>query len=237
MWEALHNELSPLGVTVVTVALDSDPELARPWIDAASPTHPSLIDRSHSTGALLGFTNVPMAIWVNEEGNLVRPAEVANVTPNSMRGREIPEGLPERIRARLELVAEFPGEHELYLEAMRDWATNGADSPYALAPEDVIARSQPRGADEATAAANFAMGQYLRDLDGPEAAVPYWREAHRLHPTNWTYKRQAWSLETTQPGQPSDLIQEPTDRYEGNWLDDLIAQGGAETYYPKFTGR
>ena len=55
---------------------------------------------------------------------------------------------------------------------------------------------------------------------------PWWREAHRLYPSNWTYKRQsnwtykrqAWSLATTKPGEASDLIQEPTDLYEGNWI-------------------
>jgi hypothetical protein len=37
VWQALHEELEPLGVTVVTVALDLDPDKARPWIDAAAP--------------------------------------------------------------------------------------------------------------------------------------------------------------------------------------------------------
>jgi len=31
----------------VTVALDVNPDNARPWIAAAAPTHPSLIDTTH----------------------------------------------------------------------------------------------------------------------------------------------------------------------------------------------
>ena len=85
MWQALHTELEPAGVTVVTVALDSDPTLAHPWIDAAAPTHPSLIDRAHSLGPLLGFVNVPMAVWIDEQGVLVRPPEAANVQPNGLK--------------------------------------------------------------------------------------------------------------------------------------------------------
>jgi hypothetical protein len=63
--------------------------------------------------------------------------------------------------------------------------------------------------------------------------VRWFREAHRLHPENWTYKRQAWTFATTKPGEYSDLLQGPTDVYEGNWLDDIKRQG-AEHYYPPF---
>jgi hypothetical protein len=61
--------------------------------------------------------------------------------------------------------------------------------------------------------------------------VPWWREAHRLYPSNWTYKRQAWTLVTTPEGATeNDLMQGPNDVYEGNWLDDVLAGGGGEHY-------
>ena len=47
---------------------------------------------------------------------------------------------------------------------------------------------------------------------------------------NWTYKRQAWTLVTTPEGQPSDLMQGPNDVFTGNWLDDVVANGGGEAY-------
>ena len=56
-----------------------------------------------------------------------------------------------------------------------------------------------------------------------ERAAHHWREAHQLHPENWTYKRQAWSL--------ADPVQGPTDQYEGSWLGD-VRKIGAENYYP-----
>ena len=76
----------------------------------------------------------------------------------------------------------------------------------------------------------------MRSDCGPGAAAPWWREAHRLQPDNWTYKRQAWTLVTTADGEPSDLIQGPNDLYDGNWLDDVIANGGGEAYgvVPRF---
>lgn len=240
MWQALHAELSSLGTDVVTIALDSDPELAYPWMDAAASTHVALIDRGHVTGSLLGFVNVPLAIWVDANGNIVRPAEVASVMPNSLKGKPLPEGLPPRINGRLALVQQFADVSQDYLAAIRDWAAKGSASAFALSADEVIARSQPVSADAARAGACFELGQYLLANAGAEggldAAEPWWREAHKLDPTNWTYRRQAWSLSTTVAGQPADLIQEPTDRFEGNWLDDLVASGGADSYYAPFSG-
>jgi hypothetical protein len=235
VWQALHAELSLLGTDVVTIALDSDPELAYPWMDAAASTHVALIDRGHLTGSLLGFVNVPLAIWVDANGNIVRPAEAANVTPNSLKGKPLPEGLPPRINGRLELVQQFPDTSDDYLAAIRDWAAKGSASAFALSADEVLARSQPVSADAARAGACFELGQHLLATGGLDAAQPWWREAHKLDPTNWAYRRQAWSLSTTVAGQPADLIQEPTDRFEGNWLDDLLAVG-PESYYAPFSG-
>lgn len=65
MWQALRAELFPLGLEIVTVALDLDAEAARPWIAAAHPEHPSLIDRAHLVDELFGIVNVPSGVWIN----------------------------------------------------------------------------------------------------------------------------------------------------------------------------
>ena len=115
--------------------------------------------------------------------------------------------------------------------AIVNWAQLSEDSPYALDADEVIARSLPRGESEARAAACFELGDHLRRTVGPDAAVPWWREAHRLFPGNWTYKRQAWTLVTAPEGaEDNDLMQERNDVYEGSWLDDVIASGGGEAY-------
>ena len=63
-----------------------------------------------------------------------------------------------------------------------------------------------------------------------DAAVPWWRRAHRLDPGNWTYKRQAWTLSRRPTdADANDLIQEANDVYAGNWLDDVVAGGGGAT--------
>ncbi len=94
-----------------------------------------------------------------------------------------------------------------------------------------MARSRPRPPEHAEAAAAFELAQHLHRTVTPDAAVPWFRRAHELHPENWTYKRQAWTLATTAEGQPSDLLQAPTDLYEGSWYADVSASG-PESYYP-----
>jgi hypothetical protein len=230
-WQALHAELESKGLTVVTVALDVNPEHTYKWIDAASPTHPSLIDTAHVTDELFGFVNIPMAVWIDETGTIVRPAEGASIERSPLRDMEIPEGLPERLERMFREVKKIPDNAADYRAAIEHWVEHGADSPFALSPDEVVERSLPRGEGEARAAACFELGEHLLRTHGHDAAVPWWREAHRLHPANWTYKRQAWTLVTTPEGaSENDLIQGPNDVYEGNWLDDVVAAGGGEAY-------
>ncbi len=232
MWQALHAEIAPLGGAVVTVALDVLADQARPWVSAAAPTHPSVLDATHRTDELLGFVNVPMAVWIDEHGRIVRPAERASVDPPPPEVA-LPDDLPARMQQMMTEVRKIPRDGPAYRAAIVDWVTNGAASRFALSAEEVLARSAERPEAHARAAACFELGHALWAAGGTEAAAPWWREAHRLFPENWTYKRQAWTLVTTAPGQPSDLIQGPNDVYDGNWLDDVVAGGGGDRYYPE----
>jgi hypothetical protein len=232
VWQDLRNELHPKGIEIITVALDvGGADAARPWIEKAKPEHPSLIDAAHVSDQLFGFVNVPMSVWIDEAGMLVRPAEPAQVRRSPLRDMEVPEtGLPERLRDTLVEVKRIRDQSEPYLAGLRDWAERGAASPVALDPDVVVARSRPRSPDAARAAASFELGQHLWREGEHDRAVPWFRDAHRLDGDNWTYKRQAWTLATTAPGEPSDLLQGPTDLYDGNWLAD-VQKAGAENYY------
>jgi hypothetical protein len=229
----MREELHPQGVEVVTVALDTGgPDAARPWIEKAEPTHPSLIDAAHVTDELFGFVNVPNAVWIDEEGVIVRPAHAAHIRSSPLREMEIPEGLG-RLGEQLAEVKKIRTDPDLYVEALHDWAAKGASSRFALPPEEVVGRSRPRPREHAEAAASFELGQHLWRVGELDAAVEWFRRAHRLQPDNWTYKRQAWTFVTTAPGEASDLLQGVNDVYDGNWLDD-IRVAGAENYYDRF---
>ena len=225
VWQALRTELRPLGLEVVTVALDTGgADAAGPWIDAARPEHPSLVDAAHVLDAALGIINVPMAVWIDEDGMLVRPAEVAFPPRVGFRDMPIPEEAPPRMKEMLAEARKIQLEPEKYMAALRDWVANGKRSRFALAPDEVVRRSAPRPLEASRAAASFELAQDLQRRGLFADAVPFFREAHRLQPENWTYKRQAWSL--------VDPMQGPTEHFEGDWLSE-IRKVGAENYYPK----
>jgi hypothetical protein len=233
VWQALHAEHEAAGLSVVSVALDINPEHARRWITAAAPTHPSLIDTAHVTDELFGFMNVPMCVWIDEVGVIVRPAEVASIERTARRDAPIREDLPDRIKQIMVEVRKLESNPDAYRAAISDWVVHGSESAYSLSPDEVVARSGGRPIEHATAAAYFELGQHLFRTEGNDAAVPWWREAHRLYPENFTYKRQAWTLVTTPEGaEANDLIQGPNEVYDGNWLDDVRAIGGGDHYYP-----
>jgi hypothetical protein len=223
VWQALRSELHDQGLEIVTVALDANVETARSIIERHPPEHPSLIDSEHAVDALFGIVNVPMGVWIDEQGVIVRPPEPAFPARASYGDIPISDKLPQRVQEMLLEARKIRTDPEKYTNALRDWVANGEASRFALTPDEVIERSRPRPMEEALAAAHFELGAHLHAAGQPEGAVRHWREAHRLQPDNWTYKRQAWSL--------ADPIQGPTDIYEGDWLSD-VRKIGAENYYP-----
>lgn len=199
---------------------------AREWIEIAKPTHPSLIDAAHILGEKLGIVNVPMSAWINEDGILVRLGDAAFTQVSPIRTMKITDEMPKELQEVLREAKKIQTDPDTYLGALRDWAVKGVNSQFAWSPAEVVERSGGRSLAEARAAACFELGQHLYRGGNERDAVVHWREAHRLVPGNWTYKRQAWSI--------ADPNQGPTEDYEGNWIKDVKAQGGGEAYYLPF---
>ncbi len=223
MWQELRTELRPRGLEIVTVALDARGiETAGPWIAKAVPEHPSLIDVAHVVDALFGVVNVPSGTWIDEAGMIVRPPEPAHPRRPAYLDRAVPPDATVAQREGIELVKALHVESERYVAALRDWVERGSDSRYALPPDEVIRRSRPRPIEEATAAAHFALGQALYGRGAQAAAIEHFREAHRLQPTNWTYRRDAWSL----AGADREAV------YGTSWVEE-VKREGVENYYPQ----
>ncbi len=224
MWQELRQALYPRGLEIVTVALDTGGvDAARPWIERAHPEHPSLIDQAHVMDELFGIVNVPSGVWIDEAGMMVRPPEPAYPHRPDFLDREVPAGASPRQAALILEVRKLRVESDKYVAALRDWVANGAASRFALSPGEVVQRSRPRPMEQATAAAHFELAQHLHRAGQAEAAIPHFREAYRLQPENWTYKRQAWNL--------LPAGQTPLEVYGGDWLTD-VRKIGAENYYP-----
>lgn len=198
------------------------------------------------------MVNIPNVTWIDEDGVIVRPPE-----PGWPPGDDYPDWLrgflDERdaaVEARAaeiedsdpELAAKLRGgqDRDAYPDAIRDWARNGADSSFAMTPDEVLAASQPRGADKSEGAAHFELANHLWTAGDRDAAIAHFNEAHRLQPDNWTYKRQAWSLvgnEAAGGGEMGRFNQGPLPGAEdewpfaGNFMEESAATPAAD-YYP-----
>ena len=154
---------------------------------------------------------------------MVRPPEPAFPWMPRQPTDEMLAQLPPLLAEMLREAEKIKIDPEPYVAALRDWVARGADSEFAMPADEVVARSAPRDADRSRAAASFELGQYLYRNSAQDDAVAWFREAHRLQPENWTYKRQAWTF--------ADPFQGPNEQYDSDWLSEVRAVG-AENYYP-----
>jgi AhpC/TSA family len=185
VWQKLYEDLKDRNFTIVAVAMD-EPRAARPFIEAAAPSYVSLIDRDHHVAALYGMVNVPEAVWIDEGGRIMRPAENA--------------GWADGFRRRNRTTGEMPSDaaelmvrsKQVYIDAVRDWVVNGAASRHVLGPD--AARQQLRVANDdiALAQAHFRLGRHLESLDRKADAARHFEEARRLHPDSWNIWRQTF---------------------------------------------
>lgn len=160
---------------IISVAQDTGGvKDAGKWIEAAKPEYTVLIDTKHLVTRLYNMVNVPTAVWINEQGRIVRPNEVAYVD-NRFTSMHRLEAAP-------------------YLDAIRDWVARGAQSVFALSEKELKAQMAQQNPDWALAAAEFGLAEHLYRQGQAAASIRHYKEAQRLNPESWNYKRQAWAL-------------------------------------------
>lgn len=164
---------------VITVALDKSPEDARSWIEAARPTHPSLIDTAFRLADLYHVVNVPTILWIDERGRIVRPNDVAF---GSDRFRHI-TGL----------------DSARYLAMLRAWVRG--DSPGLTAPQ-VRAWQRLPTATEQHARAEFGLAKWLFEQGRAEAANRHFIRAGELAPHDFTIRRGSMPMRGLDPMGP-----------------------------------
>jgi hypothetical protein len=197
----------------VTVGLEmGGADVLRPYVDAARPEHPSLVDETHRMDALFGVTNIPQVLWIDEQGVIVRPPEQGSPAPQ-------PSDDP-FAKITFAFMARGHDDPEWYANRIRDWVDRGAESTWALSPEEVVAASHPRSRAVSEAAASFELAQHLwrRDGFGP-ATLAHFARAHTLQPDNITYKRQAYSAFSyaKRPEEAARFWQSPKPGEEDEW--------------------
>lgn len=169
---------------VLAVALD-EAEAARPWVDAARPAYPCLIDRYHHVADLYNLVNVPQAVWIDEAGRIVRPPETAGASDAFRTMDRTTFAMPAAA------IAERQRAKSLYLEAVRDWARRGADSVHVLDDIRMAAKLGPPAQAIAEAHAHFRLGLHLLREGATDEAQQQLARAAQLHPDSWAIWRQA----------------------------------------------
>jgi hypothetical protein len=190
VWQSLFADLKDRNFVVIAVAMDA-PEAARPWIEAAKPTYPCLIDRNHHVADLYNMVNVPQAVWIDEDGRIVRPPENAGGSDSFRRMNRVTKQMtPEQL-------AEREHTKTTYVAAVRDWVLKGPLSEFAFDAGSARARLRLPDAAIAEAHAHFRLAQHLLRRGKSDEAVMHFAEAARLHPDSWTIWRQAAKKDAT----------------------------------------
>jgi hypothetical protein len=177
---------------------------AGPWITAAKAEYTALVDDKHIVTQLYNMVNVPTAVWINEQGRIVRPNEVAYVDNRYKAMHGIDAGP--------------------YLLAIRDWVANGDRSQFVMNEADLKERMKPPSTDRAMADAEFDLAEYLYKNGKGAEAIAHFKEAQRLAPDNWNYKRQAWALS------------DPQKDYGTTFWDEVKKLNGKPYYEPRKLG-
>ena len=175
----MYESLKDQNFEIIAAAQDTGGAAAADkWYEAAKATYTSLIDKQHSISTAYQFTNVPMGIWIDEKGRVVRPAE-----PAWTRDNELKVGAKSIVT-----------QGEPYIAALRDWVTNGERSSYVLSDEEFSKRVKPRSDAEMEADASFKLAVWFHNAGQRELAAKYFTKAQQLNPDDWNYHRQDWSF-------------------------------------------
>lgn len=169
---------------IVSVAMDSDIEAARPWVEEASPTYITLVDQNHLLSSLYNMVNVPQAVWIDESGTIVRPTETGG-SIDILR-----EFDPEIGGFKPEAQERAQAAKATYLEAVKDWAVNGSSSRFAFNAQEARAHVETMDDNAAEAHAWFRLGQHLMNHGRQEEADAVFQFCREKHPNSWNIFRQ-----------------------------------------------
>ena len=166
---------------IIAAAQDSaGAEVAARYYESAKVSFTALIDREHAITRLYQMVNVPMGVWIDEKGRIVRPPEVAYSRQMKVLGTAIGDAR--------------------YAGALRDWVKQGAKSDSIMPKSRLAASLAPASGDRRRADAEFRLAVFLHEHGAAKAARAHWQRAQDLAPDNWNYHRQEWSFERASAG-------------------------------------
>jgi peroxiredoxin len=168
-WQALADELESHGLRIISVALDDDPEVVRPFTEGI--VIPVLLDRQHLLSELYAISNVPTVVWIDEEGVIVRPNGLMFGT---------------------DTFSAFTGvDSTPHLEAIRRWAIDGI---LPMAKAEAAGAIADLSDDELDARLHFRVGVEAKATGYTEVAERHLMRASDLVPFDFSVRRAAMPL-------------------------------------------
>jgi hypothetical protein len=164
---------------VFTVALDRNADEPREFIEAAAPTHPSVIDPEHRVAELYHIVNVPTLIWIDEAGRVCRPndSQYGTDTFTAFHGKQ----------------------SQPYLDMIRAWVRDGSG---ALPADEVRAQRLAPTSEGQLARSERALAWHLSERGRDEAAERHFQRAEALAPLDWTIRRGSMPIRGMNPFGP-----------------------------------
>ncbi len=175
-WQRVYEDLKDQNFEIIAAAQDTGgEEAAGSSYDKAKATYTTLLDPQHTVSSLYKMVNVPTGVWIDEQGKIVRPSEVAY--------------------SRNVALLSIKVEGDKYVDALRDWVKNGDKSEFVVGADKVQTRLATPSKEAALADANFKMAVHFHQRQDKSRADRYFAEAQRLQPDDWNYHRQQWSFD------------------------------------------
>jgi hypothetical protein len=218
VWQDMYESVKDHDFIVIAVAQESrGEETAREFIEAADPSYVCLIDEQHQVADLYNMVNVPNAVWIDENGVIVRPSETAG-SHDSFRSMNRTD-----FSQSDEALALAAKAQSTYLAAVKDWAIKGSESEHAFSEQEAREHIARPTQQTALAHASFQLGIYLRKNGKEEEGDLFLKSASELHPDSWNMFRQAMNLKDI--GEVAGLAADQS------FFDRLDALEG-KRYYP-----
>jgi peroxiredoxin len=168
-WHALADELEPLGLDLVAVALDDDEERVRHWTGKAGM--PPVLDPDHRLSDVFGVVNVPSTVWLDEDGHV---AKTPTIAPGDDQFKDFTE-------------VDSAQHHE----ALRQWVRDGVVPERSVEdePDDDVRRAR----------AERRLAAWLQREGRAEEARRHFDTAVRLAPLDFSIRRSSMRIRGEDP--------------------------------------
>ena len=176
-WQKVYDDLKGKNFEIIAAAQDTaGPSVVNKWYDNGKVTYTALVDPNHTVSSLYQMVNVPMGVWIDENGQIVRSAEVAYSKHQVVMKQDIGD--------------------DRYAAGIRDWVEKGRQK--RVRPVSGTLKGEARQFALPSSVWRMPNSSWVltsRKRVEHDLAAKHWHESQRLNPDSWNYHRQEWSYD------------------------------------------